>query len=53
MLQSHADILNEIEKIKREQKNQSETIQAILRVINSLISPDPAPKKEPIGFRAK
>ena len=53
MLQSHKDILIEIEKIKRDQKKHGAKISAIIDVVNKLIEPKPGPKKEPIGFRTK
>ncbi len=53
MLQSHKDILVEIEKIKRDQKKHSNKISAIINVINKLIEPKSEPKKEPMGFRIK
>lgn len=51
MLQSHKDILVEIEKIKRDQKKHGNKISAIIDVINKLIEPTSESKKKPIGFR--
>ncbi len=53
MLQSHKDVLQEIEKIKRDQRKHGEKISAIMQVINKLLAPDPVSKKEQIGFKAK
>ena len=53
MLQSHKDVLVEIEKIKRNQKKSDEKISEIINVINKLLAPEPSPKKETIGFKTK
>ncbi len=53
MLQSHKDILVEIEKIKRDQKKHGQKISAIIDVINRLLVSSPEDKKEKIGFKAK
>ena len=53
MLQSHKNILVEIEKIKREQKKHGQKISAIIDVINKFLAPRPESKKEKIGFRGK
>lgn len=53
MLQSHKDILQEIEKMKREQKKHGDKISAIIDVINKFMTPKSEPKKEKIGFRIK
>ena len=53
MLQSHKDILVEIEKIKREQKKHGENISAIIDVINKFLIPPKETKKEKIGFKPR
>lgn len=52
MLQSHKDILVEIEKIKRDQKKHGDKISTIMNFINKLLEPELEPRKQ-IGFRTK
>ncbi|MDD5720926.1 MAG: ORF6N domain-containing protein [Candidatus Pacebacteria bacterium] len=51
MLQSHKDVLIEIEKIKRNQKKDGEKISAIIDVINKLMEPKADLKRKSIGFK--
>jgi phage regulator Rha-like protein len=51
LLATHKDLILEIEKIKREQKNQNQKIISIMSVINQMLNPPVDDKKEPIGFR--
>ena len=53
ILQSHKDILLEIEKIKKDQKKQGEKISAIISVINKFFTPVSKSKREKIGFSVK
>ena len=50
MLQSHKDIMVEIEKIKREQNKHGEKISAIIDVINKFLTPPKELRKQKIGF---
>jgi len=52
ILATHKDLILEIEKIKRTQKEHGQHIVNILNVIRQLINPPPdSTPKEPIGFR--
>ncbi len=53
MLQSHKDILKEIEEIKRNQNKHDSQIGEIIAVINRFFEQPKEPKKEKIGFRPK
>lgn len=50
LLSSHKDLILEINKIKKDQKNQNSKIEAIIDIINRLLAPEPSSKKERIGF---
>jgi hypothetical protein len=51
ILATHKDLILEIEKIKRTQKEHGQHIINILNVISQLLNPPPDQHKEPIGFR--
>ena len=51
ILSTHKDLVSEIEKIRREQKNQNQKILSIISIINQMINPPIEEKKEPMGFR--
>ena len=53
VLSAHKDVIIEIEKMKKTQKEHGENIDLVMRVINKLISSPPQPPKEPIGFRER
>lgn len=51
LLATHKDLILEIEKIKREQKNQNQKIISIISIINQMLNPPVDENKEPMGFR--
>lgn len=51
LLATHKDLILEIEKIKKEQKGQSQKILSIISVINQMLNPPVDENKEPMGFR--
>lgn len=51
LLATHKDLILEIEKIKKEQKNQNQKIISILSIINQMLNPPIEENKEPMGFR--
>lgn len=53
LLTTHKDLIVEIEKIKRTQKEHGEHIINILNVISQLINPPQDKNKEPMGFRER
>jgi hypothetical protein len=53
MLQSHRDIIVEIEAMKRDRKADKEQINSIIQVINKFFEQPKLPKKEQIGFKAR
>lgn len=52
MLSAHKDLAAEIEKLKKEQQEQGKHIQQIFAIIQKLLEPAPAPKRQ-FGFRVK
>lgn len=52
LLTTHKNLILEINKIKREQKNQNQKINSVINVIGQMINPK-VDKKEPIGFKEK
>lgn len=53
LLTTHKDLIVEIEKIKRTQKEHGQHIINILNVISQLINPPQDKNKEPMGFRER
>jgi len=53
ILQSHKDILKEIEEIKRDQKKHGGQITEIIKVINKFFEQPKEIKKEKIGFKTE
>lgn len=52
LLATHKNLISEINKIKREQKNQNQKINSVINVIGQMINPK-VDEKEPIGFKEK
>lgn len=50
LLASHKDLILEINKIKKDQKNQNSKIEAIIDIINRLLAPEISAKKGKMGF---
>lgn len=50
LLATHKNLISEINKIKREQKNQNQKINSVINVIGQMINPK-VDEKEPIGFK--
>ncbi len=50
LLASHKDLILEVNKIKKDQKNQNSKIEAIIDIINRLLAPEHSAKKEKMGF---
>jgi hypothetical protein len=53
LLATHKNLILEIDKIKREQKEQNQRIQSIISIINQMLNPPVDENKEPIGFRER
>jgi hypothetical protein len=53
LLATHKDLILEINKIKKEQKNQNQKINSVINVISQMINPPVDENKEPIGFRER
>ncbi len=51
LLATHKNLVLEIGKIKREQKNQNQKINSVINVINQMLNPPIDENKEPMGFR--
>jgi phage regulator Rha-like protein len=53
LLATHKDLILEIDKIKREQKNQSQKINSVINIISQMLNPPINENKEPIGFKER
>lgn len=51
LMATHKNIVSEIEKIKRGQKDQDQKIQSIIHVISQMLNPPIDENRAPIGFR--
>lgn len=51
LLATHKDLILEIDKIKREQKNQNQKINSVINIISQMLNPPVNENKEPIGFK--
>ena len=53
LLATHKDLILEIDKIKRDQKNQNQKINSVINIINQMLNPPIDENKEPIGFKER
>lgn len=53
LLATHKDLILEIDKIKREQKNQNQKINSVINIISQMINPTVDENREPMGFRER
>jgi hypothetical protein len=53
LLATHKDLILEIDKIKREQKNQNQKINSVINIISQMLNPPIDENREPIGFRER
>lgn len=53
LLATHKDLILEIDKIKRDQKNQNQKINSVINIISQMLNPPVDENKEPIGFKER